>query len=52
MSLGIAVYRCRGCGYSFAQSPEPLKEGCPECHHEYVDWINLEQWQEEFNKNI
>jgi len=45
----IAVYKCRVCKHVFTQAPGPVKQGCPKCHHEYVDWLNFEQCQESPN---
>ena len=52
-SLGIAVYRCRECHHVFNQPPGPVgwKDGaCPKCKCWFVDWINFESWQEEYEK--
>jgi DNA-directed RNA polymerase subunit RPC12/RpoP len=34
-------YRCQRCGHDFERRlPGAVNEGCPRCHHQYVDWLN------------
>ena len=39
---GCAVYRCCLCGHEWRS--RPAKGMCPECQHEYFEWVNYAAW--------
>lgn len=39
----VPRYVCRACGHEFTL-PSPRAVKCPECDHNYVDWITYDDW--------
>ena len=45
MKCKYAKYRCLKCGYEWEQQPQIVD--CPICDHNYVKWLNYEEWRKE-----
>ena len=50
-AFGTAIYKCQACQHVWSEKPGPLKDGCPKCKHNYVRWINFDQWQKEYEEH-
>lgn len=46
----VAHLRCRKCKHEWRTEPGPAS--CQKCGHEYVDWVNYDDWAAEHNGEI
>ena len=43
----VAKFHCLKCKAKWSGSPQTALQGCPQCGHFYVEWVNFEAWQKQ-----
>ena len=47
----MIIYKCEKCSHVWqVQKPGPVKNGCPVCKHDYIKWVNFDQWQKDYDQ--